>query len=439
MIKFPEKLTNILSKINARGYEAYFVGGCVRDAILGIETFDIDINTNASTDVLSEIFIDYSPMVYENYGNLNFKYGEYTVDITRFRKEGKYKKHRYPSSINFKATLKDDILRRDFTINGLVYHPDRGIGDLVEGLDGLKKREMKTIGNAYLKLNEDYLRMLRLVRFAAKLNFSIEAHTMQVTKEHYYRVAEIGLSQLESDFIGFIDAEHFSKFAIENPWSVTSVISELEKAVGFDQNNVFHQHDLFEHTMNVINNVEGVELKIAALFHDIGKIKTKVENSDGTFSFPNHSTESLKIMNSYFSEWNLQGINKDLIRKLVLLHDISIPLDYVEMKKLVHYNGMDFMRKLVQFKRADNMAKNHNAAYQIEKCATYEMFLKRIEDEKPAISIKDLAISGDELQIEPALRKKILDALITRVIENKIPNDKSALLTEAQRIKDGLH
>lgn len=439
MIKFPEKLTDILSKINARGYEAYFVGGCVRDAILGVKTFDIDINTNAPTEVLSEIFIDYSPMVYENYGNLNFKYDEYTIDITRFRKEGKYQKHRYPTSISFKATLKDDILRRDFTINGLVFHPDRGVGDLVEGLDGLRKREMKTIGNPYLKLNEDYLRFLRLVRFAAKLNFTFETHTFRVVKEHYYRVAELGLSQLENDFIGFIEAEHFAKYANEYPWMVHNIIPELKEAVGFDQNSIFHHLDLFEHTTSVVNNVKGTELKIAALFHDIGKLTTKKANNDGTFSYPNHATESLKIMNRYFSEWNLQGINKDTIRKIVLLHDLSIPLDYIEMKKLVHYNGLDFMRKLVEFKRADNMSKNHNAEYQLEKCATYEMFLNRIDEERPPTSIKDLAISGDELQAEPGIRKRILDELITKVIEEKIANDKDALLKEALRIRDAIH
>lgn len=439
MIKFPSKLTDILSMINARGYEAYFVGGCVRDAILGVETYDIDINTNASTEVLSEMFLDYSPMVYEVYGNVKFKLDEYTVDITRFRKEGKYKKHRFPSAINFDATLKDDIMRRDFTINALVYHPDRGIGDLVDGLASLRKKEMKTIGNPYLSLNEDYLRMLRLVRFASKLNFSIDHHTFRVLKENYELVSQLSLVQIEDDFLGFIQTDNFTKMVLEHPWMMTDIIQEMETAHGFTQNNKYHKYDLFEHTIHVMDHLDTLELKIAGLFHDLGKVSAKVINENGSFSFPKHASHSLKIMNRYFSEWTLTNCNKDKIRKLVLLHDLSIPVNYIEMKKLVRFNGIDFMRDLIQFKRADNLAKSDRAAYQIDKCATYDTFLDRIENEKPAIHIKDLDIAGDELQAEPKLRKNILDKLITLVIEEKIENNKETLLKEALRIRDGIY
>ena len=439
MIKFPSKLTDILSQINAQGYEAFFVGGCVRDAILGIETFDIDINTNASTNVLSELFLDYSPMVYENYGNVKFKLDEYRVDITRFRKEGKYKKHRYPGSIDFNATLKDDIMRRDFTINGLVYHPDRSIGDLVDGLNSLKKKEMKTIGNPYLKLDEDYLRMLRLVRFASKLDFSIEPHTFSILQKHYHNVKKLGLSQIENDLFGFLETDNFAKMVLENPWMITELIEEMDYAVGFEQNNKYHNYDLFEHTVHVIDACPTLELKIAALFHDLGKIPAKVVNQDGTFSFPRHASLSLQIMNRYFSEWTLSRFSKDSIRKLVLLHDLSIPMDYIEMKKLVYYNGMDFMRKLIAFKKADNMAKSEHAAYQIEKCQNYNLFLDRIEKENPPLSLKDLAITGLELNTEPKTRGKILESLMILVIEGKVENTKEALLEEVKRIRHELY
>ncbi|NLW14737.1 MAG: HD domain-containing protein [Erysipelothrix sp.] len=439
MIKFPSKLVDILTKINARGYEAYFVGGCIRDAILGIETHDIDINTNATTEVLSELFSMYSPTVYETYGNLTFKLDEYNIDITRFRKEGKYIKHRYPTGINFNATLKDDIMRRDFTINALVYHPNKGIGDLVGGLESLKKKEMKTVGNAYLKLNEDYLRMLRMVRFSSKLDFNIEPQAFRILKEHYYRVASLGLSQIENDFLGFLDTKGFVKNALENPWLVTEIITELKEAVEFSQSNIFHSYDLFEHTIRVVDNVNTLELKIAALFHDIGKIKCKKENADGTFSFPGHSSESLRIMNRYFSEWNLDKHTKDTVRKLVLLHDLSIPMNYIEMKKLVSLNGVRFMRKLIALKRSDNLAKSKHAYYQVEKCDNYLMFLDRIEKEKPAVSIKDLAITGDEIDSAPQVRTRILNELINLVIEEKLENNKDALLKAAIRIRDAIY
>lgn len=439
MIQFPKELTDILSILNAQGFEAYFVGGCVRDKLLGIETFDIDINTNASTEIMSKLFLDYSPMIYENFGNVKFKLGPYKIDITRFRKEGKYKKNRYPTAISFDASLKDDLLRRDFTINALIYHPNHGIGDLVGGLKSLKKRKLKTIGNPYLKLNEDHLRMLRLIRFAAKLDFEIDPHAFQILKEHYYRVASLGLGQIENEFLGFLDAPHFEKIALKYPWALTSIISEMAKAEGFGQNNVFHRYDLFEHTVHTIVNCDSLELKIAALFHDIGKLKTKVVNEDGSFSFPKHATESLKIMTHYFSQWILVGLDKDTIRKLVLLHDISIPLDYVEMKKLVHLNGPDFMRKLVAFKRADNLAKSEKAAYQIEKCDLYDELLDRIEQDQPALKLEDLSLSMDEVFLEGELKGAIFNKLMDLVIEEKIENTKEALLKEVDRLRHELY
>lgn len=439
MIKFPSKVTNILTLINNQGYEAYLVGGCVRDYLLGIETKDFDINTNATIEVLSKLFIDYSPMIYETYGNVAFKVDDYSIDITRFRKEGKYRKHRYPSSISFDASLKDDLQRRDFTINAIIYHPDHGVGDLTGGLDALKKQELKTISNPYLSLNEDYLRMLRLVRFSSKLNFSIEPHTMQVLKEHYYRVSHLGLGQIETEFLGFLDTEHFQDFVLDLPWTMTDIIPELKEAQGFDQNNVYHNYDLFEHTIRTIGHCDTLELKVAALFHDLGKLRTKKVNKDGSFSFPRHSSESLKIVNRYFSEWVLSGLSKDTIRKLILLHDLSIPVDYIEMKKLVHLNSIDFMRKLVALKRADNLAKSDNAAYQVEKCNQYDALLDRIEKEAPALKVEDLEISGDELGVEPHLRKQILDTLIMGVIEEKIENKKDILSKEVLRMRNELY
>ncbi len=439
MNKFPQEVLDVLTQIHNKGYEAYLVGGCVRDRLLDIETLDFDINTNATTEILSKLFIDYSPMIYETYGNVSFKLDEYSIEITRYRKEGKYRKHRHPSSVNFDATLKHDLQRRDFTMNALTYHPKEGFGGLKEGFTAIERREIKTISKPNTSFNEDYLRMLRAVRFASKLDFSIEAQTLKVLKKNYHRIKELGLGQIEAEFLDFLNAKHFKEFVLENPWSLTELMPELKEAYGFDQNNKYHSYDLFEHTIHTVSHCDTLELKVAALFHDLGKLRSKRVNDNGTFSFPDHSKESLKIIDRYFSEWNMNGLNKETIRKLIIFHDLSIPVDYIEMKKLVHLNDLEFMRKLIAIKRADNLSKSEEAAYQVEKCNVYDGFLDQIESDKPPVKLKDLDISGDELGVEPRLRGKILNELMLRVIEGQVDNKKIELFKEVLRINDELH
>lgn len=157
MIEFPETAMALLEMIESHNYDAYLVGGCVRDALLGRKTYDIDISTNMPFDMLKEIFKAYTPQFFESYGNLSFKHDQYQIEITRFRKEGKYINHRHPSTLDFEASLFDDLERRDFTVNALLYHREKGILDYVKGLSDLNNKILRTIKEPLTTFQEDYL------------------------------------------------------------------------------------------------------------------------------------------------------------------------------------------------------------------------------------------------------------------------------------------
>ena len=430
MVVFPQVALNLLKQIEVHQYDAYLVGGCVRDALLNIETHDIDICTNMPFELLVTVFVDYKPKLFERFGNLTFKVDQYDIEITRFRKEGVYLNHRHPSTLDFEAGLLDDLMRRDFTINGILYHTTNGILDYVDGMYDIKHRLLRTINDSVLTFQEDYLRMLRLIRFQSQTGFEIETETYQAWKSNFYKISHLSWNQVRPEFIKLIMTENFVDTVYTHPNILLFLIDEFKVAYTFDQNNQFHKYNLFEHTLEVMRHLDGLELRLAGLFHDLGKIHTKVVKDNGQFGYPNHAKESEKIAFRY-----LEGtaINVDLVCKLIRYHDLSIPTDYVAMKKLVSKHGLEFMRMLIDFKKADNIAKSDLAFYQIEKCDQYHRFLDTIEIEKPVLLIKDLDIKGDALGVDAASRKMALEYLLMGVIEGKIENKKEVLLKEVKR------
>lgn len=430
MIEFPETAMALLEMIESHNYDAYLVGGCVRDALLGRKTYDIDISTNMPFDMLKEIFKAYTPQFFESYGNLSFKHDQYQIEITRFRKEGKYINHRHPSTLDFEASLFDDLERRDFTVNALLYHREKGILDYVEGLSDLNNKMLRTIKEPLTTFQEDYLRMLRLMRFKSQLNFDIEPETLRACKTNFYKISHLSWSQIFPEFIKFIETDNFVSVCMEYPFILSFLIVEMHIAYEFDQNNRYHKYSLYEHTLRVVDQLNGKTMRLVGLFHDLGKIQTKVIKESGDYGYPGHGKASVEIAKQYLDP---SYVDRDLILKLIAYHDVSIPVDYIAMKHMVKEHGLDFMQMLIDFKRADNIAKSQEAAYQIDKCDQYLSYLDKIEKEKPVLSLKKLAIKGDDLNIEPKLKGNILNRLLDGVIDETLENDKTVLLKEVEK------
>lgn len=439
MIQFPKQIEQVLSKIHQEGFEANIVGGAVRDALLSIESFDIDINTNCPLNQLVLIFKEEKPQVFSRFGNIRFKLASYTIAITTYRKELSYSNHRYPKELDYNARLLDDLNRRDFTINAILYNQVDGITDPLKGRKDLENKLIRCIGNPYDKFNEDYLRMLRAFRFSAKLNFEIEKETLKTIEDNYEKISKLKLTQIEQEFLKFINAPYFVDVVLKYPQSLSEIIDEYKETLSFDQNNKYHRYSLFEHSIRVVHEVEGLELKFAALFHDLGKLHTKTLKENGNHGYPKHPEASLQIMKPYLESFQLEGLDKKNIEKLVLYHDMSIPEEYNAMKRLVYLYGFDFMRQLIALKRADNLAKSDHAAYQVERCHLYNSFLDRIIEEHAETQIKDLMITGLDIDVLAQNRKTVLEHLLFEVMDEITENNKEALQEAAKRINDALY
>ena len=413
---------DIIYRINAYGFEAYFVGGCVRDSLIGRDTFDVDITTNMPIIKMWELFKNYKPVIFEVFGSMAFHYENFQIHITQFRQDFDYVDHRHPQRIDFVDDVKLDLMRRDFTMNALLYHPDEGVIDYVGGLKDIEQKLIKTMRRPAILFEEDYLRMLRAVRFSSELGFKIERIAYDFIEENYFKLSELSWMQLEPEFYKFLVSDNFKEWALNHPFVITEIIPEMKKAFNFDQNNPYHKYSLYEHTIHVIDHLEGLDNRLIGLFHDLGKLYTQIEKEDGRFSYPKHSEVSVEIARKY--------LNDDYIFKMIKLHDLSIPMSYYSIKKLVSEHGLDFMRNLIEFKRADNLAKSDKALYQVEKCNQYDMYLDRIERERPVLRVSDLAISGDELDVMPNQRGKVLRDLLDLVMQDKIENRKEVLKEE---------
>lgn len=413
---------DIIYRINAYDFEAYFVGGCVRDSLIGRDTSDVDITTNMPLTKMRELFKNYKPVIFEDFGSIAFPYENFQIQITQFRQEFEYIDHRHPQRIDFVEDVKLDLLRRDFTMNALLYHPDEGVIDYVDGLQDIERRLIKPMRKPSLLFEEDYLRMLRAVRFSSELGFEIESEAFSFIEQNYFKVSELSWAQLQSEFYKFLVSKKFKDWALKHPFVITEIIPEMKEAFNFDQNNPYHKYSLYEHTVHVIDHLNGLDNRLIALFHDLGKLYTQIQKEDGRFSYPHHSEVSVEIARKY--------VNDDYIFKMIKLHDLSIPMSYYRIKKLVSEHGLSFMRNLIEFKRSDNLAKSDKALYQVEKCNQYDLYLDRIERERPVLKVSDLAISGDELDVKPNQRGKVLRDLLDLVMQDKIENRKEVLKEE---------
>lgn len=436
MYEFPKVVDEILVDLNAKGYEAYCVGGFVRDTLLKRQSFDVDITTNAPLSFLTHHFESYHPQVHAHFGNLTFNLDPYKIEITQYRQESHYDDQRHPSDVLFGVTLDQDLARRDFTINAILYNPQVGIIDRVGGIDALKKRRIEVIGDPHIRFQEDLLRMLRAVRFAAELNFEIEPKALAVLKTHFNLLRNYSPRQWQGEFFKFLMAPHFYEWVSENPWILGTLILELEATVAFEQENPYHNRSLYLHTVVVTSQLTTLNERIAGLFHDLGKLHTQTFEN-GVARYPRHALASVEILNRYLEAWNLSKKDCKLIRDYVIYHDLSIPMDELAIVALVQKHGLGFIRTLVKFKRADNSAKSDLALYQLDKCDAYDAILDQLENKALLYDTRDLEITGQDLVdvgVVESKRKYVLRMLLDLVNEKKIENNQEALMEALGRI-----
>ena len=438
-MKLPSEILSILSALAGAGFEAYVVGGCVRDLLLGKEPKDWDITTNATPEKIQELFPD---SFYENtFGTVTVKTGSENknlveVQITPYRVEGKYTDKRHPSEIHFAKKLSDDLSRRDFTINAMAMDTTGTIIDPFDGRDDLSQKIIRTVGQPAERFNEDVLRLLRAVRFATTLNFEIEDNTHETIKQLAQLLVEISQERIRDEFVKVIESDraYHGILLLEDLGLLEHIIPELRKGIGVGQ-NLHHIYTVWEHNLLALKYTAdkkySLAVRLAALLHDVGKPRSK--RGEGKYStFYGHEVIGGKMTKQILSRLKFSNDIIDRVTKLVRYHLFYYNVDEVtesSVRRLMVNVGPENMEDLLRVREADRIGSG------TPKAVPYKLrHLKYVIDKvsHDPISAKMLALKGDdimnELDIQPGPKVGlILNSLLAEVLEDPQRNTKEYL------------
>lgn len=423
--------------LKSSGNEAYIVGGSVRDMIMGLKANDYDITTSATPDEMKKAFQGFT--VIETgikHGTVTFLYEKEPIEVTTYRIDGDYKDSRHPESVEFTKNLHNDLSRRDFTMNALVYNEDDGIIDIFGGQNDIENKIIRAIGDPKKRFQEDALRILRGVRFASQLGFEIEKKTKEAMIECAPLLHNISKERINVEISKFLMGKNVKKTLLENYDIIGEIIPEIKAMHAFDQNSKYHIYDVLEHTAIAIENIESIlHLRLAMLFHDAGKPKTYSVDENGQGHFYGHAKTSTEIAKRFLDEYRFDNATKERVLELVKLHDTPIELDRIFIKKRMNRIGADTFFDLLKVKRADNLAQNPEYFW-TDKLDKMEELAKEIEAES-CFTLQSLDISGNDLialGIEGKQIGETLNQLLNEVIEERLSNEKELLIKRANEI-----
>ena len=431
----------LIEKLNKSGFEAYVVGGSVRDSFLGLPISDIDIATSATPDEIKEVFGEYTSL--EN----GLKHGTVPIivkgtmyEITTFRQDGEYEDSRRPNEVFFTRSFEEDVKRRDFTINSLGYSPLKGIIDFEDGISDLMSKKIKAVGNADERFSEDPLRIIRGLRFASKLGFTIEEETKKAMFENKEKLKSVSAERLSTELKGLLVGKDAFKVINDNKDIIAVLVPELEKTFNYDQQNPHHIFSLWKHSLLVMSNANSkkhpVEFKLAGLLHDIGKPNTfQMNEIKKQANYFGHEEESAKIAEEILRK--LKFSNKEIakVAGLILDHGLEISEKPYKIKKNIYEMGTERFLDMIDFQIADNSSKLNSHNEKVAKLERIKDFAQEYIKQDPILSHKQLKVTPQEL-IEEGIKGKnlgeTLNYLVLQVISGT-KNEKESLISQAVR------
>lgn len=435
--KIDYRAIGIIDKLYAAGFDAYLVGGCVRDLLLGKVPSDWDVATSALPKEVINVF---------NGGKVietGIKHGTVTivsdglpVEVTTFRIDGDYEDRRRPAKVTFIRNLREDLLRRDFTINALAWRPDEGVIDDVSGVDDLSAGIIRAVGDADLRLNEDGLRILRALRFASVLSFLIEKSLSDSLHRNKELLRNISAERIATELLKLLTGSGVFEMLRDYPDILSVFIPEIEPMIGFDQKNPFHQYDAWLHTINAIENIRpDPVLRLTMLFHDLGKPGCFSISDEGVGHFYGHEALSEEIARMRLRALKFDNDTIRTVTELVRYHDARLTTK--NMIKWLNRLGETRLRQLLEVQRAD--ADAHMNSYKGGRqrdTAEVSSALDGIIASGQCFSLRHLAVNGDDLiavgfkEGEPI--GQMLSQLLNEVMEGAMPNEKDALIERAK-------
>lgn len=432
----PPQVEYCVAALEGAGFAAFAVGGCVRDACLGLIPHDYDLCTAAKPDEICAVFAGH-PLVKagEKHGTIGVVLDGRVYEITTFRTEGDYADSRHPGWVAFVPDVRADLARRDFTVNAMAYSPTRGFIDPFGGRRDLQRRVLRAVGDPALRFTEDALRILRGLRFAAKFGLTAEAETKRAMLALAPRLHNIAVERIFDELCKLLPLATAQDLIDYGPILV-EILPELATTVGFDQKNAHHSYDVFTHTAHVVEAVPAdLALRWAALLHDVGKPQTFTLDGAGQGHFYGHSKQSAQTASFILRRLKAPNALREQVVELVELHMTRILPEKKTVSRWLSRLGQQRLEELLVLQEADMGGKGTGKPVEMAQFDQIRAVCAQITAENACFSLKDLAVNGHDLMAlgitGPAVGQT-LHSLLEQVIEDKLPNEKDALLGSLQ-------
>ena len=441
----PAPVAELLACLKRAGFSAYAVGGCVRDSLLNLEPHDWDICTSALPEQMQEVFSGYHTV------ETGLKHGTLTVvanhvpyEVTTFRIDGDYTDHRHPDSVIFVDDLTKDLARRDFTVNAMAWSPDTGLQDPFGGRQDLAAKIIRCVGEPEQRFEEDALRVLRALRFAAVYDFEIEPATAHALRKMAPDLKRIAGERIREELLRLLCGKVAGRILREYPEVLAQIIPEIGPMIGYNQQNHHHSYDLWEHT---VRGIEGVPpdpvLRLTMLLHDTGKPAVRTTDEKGEGHYKGHPKVSEEIARKTAETLHLDNAFRDRLCMLVRHHDTPLRTENGSintnrpflLRRLNRFGEAD-LRALFLIHRSDRIATGYTTAEREDIRLQERMkALDALLAEQPCYTLKDLAVNGRDLTARGLKGKAVgetLQRLLEAVMDGETPNEKEALLNRIQ-------
>ncbi len=440
-MNLPPSILYCIEALEKAGFAAYAVGGCVRDALLGIPPHDYDLCTSATPEQLHRVFAPF-PLVTagEKHGTVGVVMEKEVVEITTFRTEGGYRDGRHPDWVRFVPSIGEDLSRRDFTVNAMAYSPTRGLCDPWGGARDLKDRVLRAVGDPEKRFGEDSLRILRGVRFAVRFGLTPQKQTLEAMFSQAALMDGLARERVFDELCKLLPLVNADDLGLYAP-ILAQVIPELAPTIGFQQHNRHHAYDLFTHIAHVTAAVPpALHLRWAALLHDIGKVEAFTLDEKGCGHFYGHAKISAAMANAILLRLKAPTALRERVVRLIELHMTWLEEDKRLLRRRLSRLGADTVSDLLALQEADMGSKGVENSLEMSQFPRIWALFQEIQAENACLTLKSLAVSGRDLMalgFSPGKDLgKALNTLLELVLDEALPNEKQALLAAAKKIKE---
>ena len=439
----PEKAKKVVNTIQAAGFEAYVVGGCVRDSILGRQPQDWDITTSAKPEQVKALF----PRTIDTglqHGTVTVMQDREGFEVTTYRIDGEYEDSRHPKEVIFTPNLEEDLKRRDFTINAMAYNEEKGLVDIFGGMEDIRFGRIRCVGRAEERFGEDALRMLRAIRFSAQLGYEIDEETKQGIRRLAPTLKNISAERIQTELVKMLVSPHPDYLRTAYDMGVTKVFfPEFDRAMETEQHHPHHMYSVGEHILHSLAYVPADKvLRLTMLLHDIGKPDTLTIDEQGITHFYNHESLSAEMAKGILRRLKFDNDTINMVYKLVMYHDYgnSVEPTLQIVRRAMNKIGEDAFPALFQVKYADMMAQSdYLRDEKLKRLENWKRLYTEICEKEQCVSLKTLAVTGSDLiaaGMKPGKELgEVLQKLLQLVLDDPSCNTKDKLLAEAQRLQ----